>query len=84
MNWVVYMLECKDNSIYTGIAKNLENRLSKHQSGNGAKYLRGRLPIKLMYKEFFKNRSDATKREIFIKKMNKQEKIFLINTKNLI
>jgi putative endonuclease len=77
-------LECKDNSIYTGIAKNLENRLSKHQSGNGAKYLRGRLPIKLMYKEFFKNRSDATKREIFIKKMNKQEKIFLINTKNLI
>ncbi|MDA7693114.1 GIY-YIG nuclease family protein [Alphaproteobacteria bacterium] len=78
------MLECKDNSIYTGIAKNLENRLSKHQSGNGAKYLRGRLPIKLMYKEFFKNRSDATKREIFIKKMNKQEKIFLINTKNLI
>ena len=84
MNWVVYMLECKDNSIYTGIAKNLENRLSKHQSGNGAKYLRGRLPIKLMYKEFFKNRSDATKREIFIKKMNKKEKIFLINTKNLI
>jgi putative endonuclease len=84
MNWVVYMLECTDNSIYTGIAKNLENRLSKHQSGNGAKYLRGRLPIKLMYKEFFKNRSDATKREIFIKKMNKQEKIFLINTKNLI
>ena len=84
MNWVVYMLECKDNSIYTGIAKNLENRLSKHQSGNGAKYLRGRLPIKLMYKEFFKNRSDATKREIFIKKMNKHEKIFLINTKNLI
>ena len=84
MNWVVYMLECKDNSIYTGIAKNLENRLSKHQSGNGAKYLRGRLPIKLMYKEFFKNRSDATKREIFIKKMNKQEKMFLINTKNLI
>jgi putative endonuclease len=84
MNWVVYMLECKDNSIYTGIAKNLEDRLSKHKSGNGAKYLRGRLPIKLMYKEFFKNRSDATKREIFIKKMNKQEKIFLINTKNLI
>ena len=53
MNWVVYMLECKDNSIYTGIAKNLEDRLSKHKSGNGAKYLRGRLPIKLMYKEFF-------------------------------
>ncbi|MDA0763477.1 MAG: GIY-YIG nuclease family protein [Proteobacteria bacterium] len=84
MNWVVYMLECKDNSIYTGIAKNLEDRLSKHKSGNGAKYLRGRLPIKLMYKEFFKNRSDATKREIFIKKMKKKEKIFLIHTQNLI
>jgi putative endonuclease len=78
------MLECKDCSIYTGITKNLEDRLTKHKSGNGAKYLRGRLPIKLMYKEFFKNRSDATKREIFIKKMNKKEKIFLINTQNLI
>jgi len=79
MHWLVYMLECSDNSIYTGITNNLENRLKKHQSGDGAKYLRGRLPIKLIYKEFFINRSEATKREISIKKMSKKEKKILID-----
>jgi putative endonuclease len=78
MHWLVYMLECSDNSIYTGITNNLENRLKKHQSGDGAKYLRGRLPIKLIYKELFINRSEATKREISIKKMSKNEKKILI------
>ena len=81
MNWLVYMLECSDNSIYTGITNNLEERLKTHQSGNGAKYLRGRLPIKLVYKEFFVNRSEATKREIYIKKMSKKEKKKLIDFK---
>ena len=81
MNWLVYMLECSDNSIYTGITNNLEERLKKHQSGNGAKYLRGRLPIKVVYKEKFINRSEATKREIYIKKMSKKEKDLLINLK---
>ena len=73
------MLECSDNSIYTGITNNLEERLKTHQSGNGAKYLRGRLPIKLVYKENLINRSEATKREIYIKKMSKKEKKFLID-----
>ena len=81
MNWLVYMLECSDNSIYTGITNNLEERLKKHQSGNGAKYLRGRLPIKLVYKENFINRSEATKREICIKKLSKKEKKHLIDLK---
>tara|TARA_B110000240_G_scaffold37369_1_gene41159 strand:+ start:38 stop:265 length:228 start_codon:yes stop_codon:yes gene_type:complete len=75
------MLECSDNSIYTGITNNLEERLKTHQSGNGAKYLRGRLPIKLVYKENFINRSEATKREIYIKKMSKKEKKKLIDFK---
>ena len=79
MHWLVYMLECSDNSIYTGITNNLEKRLKKHQSGDGAKYLRGRLPIKLIYKELFINRSEATKREISIKKMSKKEKKILID-----
>jgi|TARA_B110000093_G_scaffold93593_1_gene101128 putative endonuclease len=81
MNWLVYMLECSDNSIYTGITNNLEERLKTHQSGNGAKYLRGRLPIKLVYKENLINRSEATKREIYIKKMSKKEKKKLIDFK---
>ena len=75
------MLECSDNSIYTGITNNLEKRLKTHQSGNGAKYLRGRLPIKLVYKENLINRSEATKREIYIKKMSKKEKKKLIDFK---
>lgn len=79
MNWLVYMLECSDNSIYTGITNNLDKRLQKHQSGHGAKYLRGRLPIKLIYKEHFLNRSEATKRELYIKKLSKKEKRILIN-----
>ena len=81
MDWLLYMLECSDNSIYTGITNNLEERLKRHQSGNGAKYLRGRLPIKLIYKENFINRSEATKREIYIKKMSKKEKKKLIDFK---
>ena len=79
MDWLLYMLECSDNSIYTGITNNLEERLKTHQSGNGAKYLRGRLPIKLVYKENLINRSEATKREIYIKKMSKKEKKNLID-----
>ena len=75
------MLECSDNSIYTGITNNLEERLKRHKSGNGAKYLRGRLPIKLVYKENLINRSEATKREIYIKKMSKKEKKKLIDFK---
>ena len=75
------MLECNDHSIYTGITNNLEKRLKKHSAGNGAKYIRGRLPIKLIYKELFINRSEATKREIYIKKMSKKEKKHLIDLK---
>ena len=79
MIWIVYILECSDNSIYTGITKNIEKRIKMHESGKGAKYLRGRLPIKLLHKEVFLSRSDASKREILIKKMNHKEKRKLIN-----
>ena len=73
------MLECSDNSIYTGITNNIEKRIKIHESGKGAKYLRVRLPIKLLHKEVFLSRSDASKREILIKKMNHKEKRKLIN-----
>ena len=79
MIWIVYMLECSDNSIYTGITNNIEKRIKMHESGKGAKYLRGRLPIKLLHKEVFLSRSEASKREILIKKMNHKEKRKLIN-----
>ena len=80
MKWFVYMLRCKDNSIYTGITNNLEKRIGRHISGNGSKYLRGKLPIQLVYKENFLNRSDASKREIEVKKLNKRKKELLIKS----
>lgn len=80
MKWIIYILKCKDQSLYTGITNNLDKRMEQHISGNGSKYLRGRLPLKLVYKEHALNRSDATKRELEIKKLNKRAKQFLINS----
>ena len=80
MIWFVYMLRCRDNSIYTGITNNLDKRIKAHMSGNGSKYLRGRLPVKLIYKEEFSNRSIASTRELEIKKLKKIEKELLIKS----
>ena len=74
------MLRCRDNSIYTGITNNLEKRIRSHMSGNVSKYLRGRLPVELIYKEDFSNRSSASKREIEVKKLKKKEKELLIKS----
>ncbi|MDH5601767.1 MAG: GIY-YIG nuclease family protein [Gammaproteobacteria bacterium] len=80
-NWVVYILECSDNTLYTGITNNLEKRLLQHNTGTeGAKYTRARRPVKCVYNEEQKNRSDATKRELIIKKLSRVEKLKLINS----
>ena len=63
MNWVVYMVKCNDSSIYTGISNNLNRRLDTHAKGNGSKYVRARLPFKLIYTEKCLSRSKAIKRE---------------------
>ena len=78
MEWCVYMLLCSDNTIYTGITNDLKKRFENHISGKGAKYLRGRKPLEIVYKENFKNRSMATLREMEIKKLNRREKEILI------
>ena len=80
MKWFLYMLRCRDNSIYTGITNNLDKRIETHMSGNGSKYLRGKLPVTLIYKENFLSRSTASKREIEIKKLQKKEKEALIKS----
>lgn len=77
-NWTVYILKCNDQSYYTGITNNLEKRISDHENGKGAKYTRGRGPFKLVFKEIFPNRSEASKREFFIKALNRSEKENLI------
>ena len=82
MNWVVYMLKCNDSSIYTGISNNLKRRLDAHAKGNGSKYVRARLPFKLIYTELFISRSKAIKREIEIKKLDKKNKELLVKLYN--
>ena len=78
MEWFVYMLLCDDNTIYTGITNDLKKRFENHISGKGAKYLRGRKPLEIVYTENFQNRSMATKREMEIKKLNRRKKEALI------
>ena len=74
MNWVVYVLKCSDGSLYTGITNNLAKRILAHEQGTGAKYTKGRSPFSIIYKEHCNNRSEATKRELEIKKLSRQQK----------
>lgn len=73
-----YILKCSDNTLYTGFTNDIEKRLIIHNKGIGAKYTRGRLPVKLVYKEKFNTKSEALKREHFIKKLSRKKKIELI------
>ena len=77
--WMLYILECADGTYYTGITTNLESRIAAHTSGNGAKYTRGRAPLKLLHTEVFENRSLASKREAEIKALNKTAKLKLLD-----
>ncbi len=77
MNWVVYILECADGSLYTGITNDLESRIAAHESGKGAKYTKGRGPFTLLYQEDCETRSAASKREISIKSLRREEKLRL-------
>ncbi len=78
--YYVYMLECADGTLYTGIATDLERRLEEHNSSSkGAKYTRTRRPVKLVYSETYEDRSSASKREYEIKKkMRREEKLQLL------
>jgi len=76
--YTVYILQCKDNSFYTGITNDLEKRLKQHKEGNGSKYVRSRLPFKLVYTEKHTTKSKALKRELKIKSLSKKEKINII------
>ena len=76
--WLVYMIICDDKTLYTGITNDLERRFRQHIQRKGAKYFRARQPVRIVYQEQCADRSLATKREIAIKKLNKQEKQNLI------
>ena len=81
MSWYVYMLQCGDGTLYTGITDDVEKRLSAHRTGKGAKYTRGRGPLELVHTEEMPDKSAALRREIAIKKMSRQEKLKLLENK---
>jgi|SaaInlStandDraft_1057018.scaffolds.fasta_scaffold00460_11 putative endonuclease len=79
IEWWVYLVSCSDGSLYTGITTNVERRISEHNtSKKGAKYTRNKRPVRLVYSEVQSDRSTASKREYFIKKLSRDEKLNLI------
>jgi len=77
----IYIVECCDETLYTGYTTDLEKRVKTHNEKKGAKYTRGRTPVVLKYYEEFDNKGDAMKREIQIKEMPKEKKLRLIYNK---
>ena len=79
MSYYVYIVECSDKTLYTGITTDLKRRVVEHNtSQKGAKYTKIRRPVSLVYKELKEDRSSASKREYFIKKLSRKEKLILI------
>lgn len=77
--YFVYILLCKDNTLYTRITNNLEKRVHAHnKTKGGAKYTRARRPVTLVYQEECATQSDAKKREYILKSFKREEKLKLI------
>ena len=78
MTWHVYIIECNDGSLYTGITNDLDKRITTHNAGLGAKYTKSRRPVHLRYSESAPDRKQASQREYAIKSLQKSAKIDLI------
>jgi putative endonuclease len=78
--WCAYLLECNDagKTLYTGITNDLEARIAKHNAGIGAKYTRGRTPVKLLKSFLVSSKSEALKAEHKIKKLSRKQKLELV------
>lgn len=78
--WIVYIVRCRDDSLYTGITIDIERRLAEHngENGTGARYTRARRPVTLVYQETATSRSSAARREAEIKQLKKADKESLI------
>jgi putative endonuclease len=77
--WFVYILECADGTLYTGITTHVDSRLACHQSGKGARYTRGRAPLRCVYREPVYGKSAALVREYEIKGLPRKAKLSLIS-----
>lgn len=79
-DWFVYILQCSDKTLYTGVTTDIERRIEEHNTGNkGAKYTAARRPVKLLYSEQLDSRSEAQQREHQIKSLTRQLKQQLID-----
>ena len=81
MSWYVYIIECKDGKLYTGITNNLERRIRDHNSGSASRFTKYRTPVELLYSEDCLTRQEALRREAQIKQLERVEKLALIGTK---
>ena len=81
--WYIYIVECSDGTLYTGISKNINKRIREHDLGVGSKYTRGRRPVKLLAKWDCADKSYASKMECRIKGLNRESKLKLIINGNL-
>jgi putative endonuclease len=75
--YYVYILECRDGTLYVGSTNDIDKRVSVHNAGKGAKYTRGRIPVALRYSEVFETKGEALKREMAIKSLSRAEKLLL-------
>lgn len=80
MTAYTYILECADGTLYTGWTNDLKKRLAAHNAGQGAKYTRGRGPVRLVYYEAFSMKEEAQKRETALKRLSRAAKLALIKS----
>ena len=79
--WYVYILQCADGTLYTGITNDLDRRLKAHNAGTASKYTRVRRPVAMVYQEEIDTKGNALRRELQIKSMSRQQKMDLLNNK---
>jgi putative endonuclease len=77
-SWSVYMVRCRDGSLYTGVSNDVPSRVDRHNDGKGARYTRSRRPVKLVWKRRVKDKSAALKLEAAMKKLPRGSKLRLL------
>ena len=82
--WFLYLILCADNSLYTGITIDIPRRFEQHTQGKGAKYLRGRGPLKVVFSEMIGPKSTALRLERRVKKFSRKKKELLLNDSSLL
>jgi putative endonuclease len=82
MTWYLYILECADQTLYTGITLDIPRRLDEHNAGTGSKYTRSRRPVRVVFSRSYPDRSLASKNEFKLKQMSRSEKLALIRAQD--